>query len=103
MKLVVHRCHVNKLNAYNQVGLIAVNCLGVSTTVAGNIPVESYHNPTHRHPGGPPPGGGGEGGGGGGTGGRKAFSDPHISKRLAALDEVKIRKATAEEFDDAAR
>ena len=30
------------------------------------------------------------------------MSDPHISQRLAALEEVKIRKATAEEFDEAA-
>lgn len=28
IKLVVHRCHVNKLNIYNQVGLIALNLIG---------------------------------------------------------------------------
>ena len=35
VKLIVHRCHVNKLNAYNQVGLIAINCLGRSKSVVG--------------------------------------------------------------------
>ncbi|KAG1659551.1 hypothetical protein FOA52_015355 [Chlamydomonas sp. UWO 241] len=28
LRLVVHRCHVNKLNIYNQVGLIALNLIG---------------------------------------------------------------------------
>lgn len=28
LKLVFHKCHVNKFNLYNQVGLIAVNCMG---------------------------------------------------------------------------
>ncbi len=28
MKLLLHKCHVNSLNLYNQVGLIAINILG---------------------------------------------------------------------------
>ena len=28
MKLVFNKCHVNKFNLYNQVGLIACNCMG---------------------------------------------------------------------------
>ena len=28
LKIVLHKCHVNKYNLYNQVGLIAVNCMG---------------------------------------------------------------------------
>ena len=28
LKLVFHKCFVNKYNLYNQVGLIALNCMG---------------------------------------------------------------------------
>jgi centrosomal protein CEP104 len=28
LKIVLHKCHVNKFNLYNQVGVIAVNCMG---------------------------------------------------------------------------
>lgn len=28
LKIVLHKCHVNKYNLYNQVGVIAVNCMG---------------------------------------------------------------------------
>lgn len=28
LKVVLHKCHVNKFNLYNQVGLIAINCMG---------------------------------------------------------------------------
>jgi centrosomal protein CEP104 len=28
LKIVLHKCHVNKFNLYNQVGLIAINCMG---------------------------------------------------------------------------
>eukprot|EP00826_Nyctotherus_ovalis_P003464 TRINITY_DN10706_c0_g1_i1.p1 TRINITY_DN10706_c0_g1~~TRINITY_DN10706_c0_g1_i1.p1 ORF type:complete len:772 (+),score=197.96 TRINITY_DN10706_c0_g1_i1:73-2388(+) len=29
LKLVLHKCYVNKYNIFNQVGLVAINCLGV--------------------------------------------------------------------------
>lgn len=28
LKMVFHKCFVNKFNLYNQVGMIAVNCMG---------------------------------------------------------------------------
>ena len=28
LKIVLHKCHVNKYNLYNQVGVIAINCMG---------------------------------------------------------------------------
>ena len=28
LKLALHKCHVNKHNIFNQVGVIAINCLG---------------------------------------------------------------------------
>lgn len=28
LKVVLHKCHVNKFNLYNQVGVIAINCMG---------------------------------------------------------------------------
>jgi hypothetical protein len=28
LRVVVHKCHVNKLNIYNQVGIVALNVIG---------------------------------------------------------------------------
>ena len=28
LKILLHKCHINKYNLVNQVGLIALNCLG---------------------------------------------------------------------------
>jgi len=28
LKIVFQKCYVNKLNLYNQVGMIAINCMG---------------------------------------------------------------------------
>ena len=28
LKIVFHRCYVNKYNLYNQVGIVAINCIG---------------------------------------------------------------------------
>ena len=68
VKLVVHRCHVNKYNAYNQVGLIAINCLGVSDSVVGNVSVEGYRSSGHQVPGNSSSGKtGGRAGGAGGA------------------------------------
>lgn len=33
LKLVVHRCHINRENLYNQVGIVAVNVVGVGSPV----------------------------------------------------------------------
>eukprot|EP00240_Pyramimonas_obovata_P012838 CAMPEP_0118939966 /NCGR_PEP_ID=MMETSP1169-20130426/30302_1 /TAXON_ID=36882 /ORGANISM="Pyramimonas obovata, Strain CCMP722" /LENGTH=261 /DNA_ID=CAMNT_0006884353 /DNA_START=264 /DNA_END=1045 /DNA_ORIENTATION=+ len=36
MRLVLHKCHINKLNIYNQVGIIAVNVIGEHLNLGGN-------------------------------------------------------------------
>ncbi|GMH54061.1 hypothetical protein TL16_g01598 [Triparma laevis f. inornata] len=102
VKLVVHRCHVNKYNAYNQVGLIAINCLGVSDSVVGNVSVEGYRSSGHQVPGNSSSGK--TGGRAGGAGGARSlqFKDPQLTQRLKALEGVKKAKAAAEDFDDAA-
>ena len=28
LKIVLHKCHINKFNLFNQVGIIAMNCMG---------------------------------------------------------------------------
>ena len=99
VKLVVHRCHVNKYNAYNQVGLIAINCLGVSESVVGNVPVESYRSSGHQVPGNSSSS---KAAGRGGGAKSLQFKDPQLTQRLKALESVKKAKAAAEEFDDAA-
>ena len=30
LKVAVHKCHINKYNIFNQVGIVAINCLGVA-------------------------------------------------------------------------
>lgn len=35
LKLVFHKCFVNKFNLYNQVGLIALNCMGEMHSLGG--------------------------------------------------------------------
>ncbi|KAG2484841.1 hypothetical protein HYH03_016407 [Edaphochlamys debaryana] len=39
VRLVIHRCHVNKLNIYNQVGIIALNLIGERLSPADNGPM----------------------------------------------------------------
>ena len=43
LKLVVHRCHINRENLYNQVGVVAVNVVGVGSTAEPRV--ESAHPP----------------------------------------------------------
>jgi len=51
IRLVVHRCHVNKLNIYNQVGLVALNLIGEPIGRAPDLPPGGYlqlHPPVQR-------------------------------------------------------
>jgi centrosomal protein CEP104 len=93
LKLVVHRCHVNHLNAYNQVGIIAINCLGNSNKIDGLVMTDNYHKQTHHAPGaGGPKKIGGEG---------KTFQENGVGRRLKALDSIKLSYAREEDFDSA--
>ena len=69
LKLLFHKSHVNTLNLYNQVGLIAINVLG---QLAGGVRGNNNPGPVGYGgaPGLPGPGGYGmaQGGGGGGYG-----------------------------------
>eukprot|EP00195_Chlamydomonas_chlamydogama_P012277 CAMPEP_0202901254 /NCGR_PEP_ID=MMETSP1392-20130828/14151_1 /ASSEMBLY_ACC=CAM_ASM_000868 /TAXON_ID=225041 /ORGANISM="Chlamydomonas chlamydogama, Strain SAG 11-48b" /LENGTH=824 /DNA_ID=CAMNT_0049587793 /DNA_START=202 /DNA_END=2677 /DNA_ORIENTATION=+ len=42
IRLVIHRCHVNKLNIYNQVGLIALNLIGEPEKPPMDMPPGGY-------------------------------------------------------------
>lgn len=28
LKLIFHKCHLNNFNVFNQIGLVAINCIG---------------------------------------------------------------------------
>ena len=34
LKLVVHKCHLNNFNVFNQIGIIALNCMGEPISVS---------------------------------------------------------------------
>ena len=38
LKLILHKCHLNNFNVFNQIGLVAVNCIGLNAPQA--IPQE---------------------------------------------------------------
>ncbi len=40
LKIVFHKCYVNKYNLYNQVGLVAVNCMGELYSPGGPTQME---------------------------------------------------------------
>ncbi|KAH6598662.1 hypothetical protein BASA50_003697 [Batrachochytrium salamandrivorans] len=49
VKLVLHKCHVNALNLYNQIGLVAINVLGaVSESDASLQSISHYTLDSHR-------------------------------------------------------
>ena len=91
LKLVVHRCHVNHLNAYNQVGIIAINCLGSSNKVDGLVATDGYHQQVHHAPSA----------GKKRSGEGKSFQENGVGRRLQALDTLKLSFARSEDFDSA--
>lgn len=47
LKLVFNKCHVNKFNLYNQVGLIALNCMGeMHNAMSGGSPGQTITQAT---------------------------------------------------------
>ncbi len=38
LKVALHKCHVNKYNIFNQVGMIAINCLGEAVDAGEHLP-----------------------------------------------------------------
>jgi centrosomal protein CEP104 len=82
LKLVLNKCHINKFNLFNQVGLIAVNCLGEELTepgrpIARNALPESLEN--------------------------EMEFDPTTMDRLKALTAAKQRAIDNEDYDEAKR
>jgi len=79
LKISLHKCHVNRLNIFSQVGLIAINCHGEPLNFSSNPPplpnttskVNEYDNTT--------------------------------AEKLRALDEAKKRAVDEENFDEAKR
>ena len=84
IRLVVHKCHVNALNVYNQVGIVALNVLGEP------LPAEAP--------------GAGLGGVGFAVGDDEiAEHDPATAELLRELAAAKIAAVAAEDFDEAKR
>ncbi len=44
LKIVFHKCYVNKYNLYNQVGLIAINCMGEMYGANPGMPILTMNN-----------------------------------------------------------
>jgi centrosomal protein CEP104 len=56
LKLVVHKCHLNNFNVFNQIGIIALNCMGepisVSRQAEASLPSRSTPSPYSASQGG---------------------------------------------------
>ena len=105
LKLLLHKCHVNEHNLYNQLGLLAVRAIGTGPgAIAGHgMPVQpepismqaqaagplrgepqpSHEPPPHESPG--------------------ASMDPAVISMIRELEEQKRSAVAAEDFDEAKR
>ena len=37
LKLIFHKCHLNNFNVFNQIGLIALNCMGEAVSLNRSV------------------------------------------------------------------
>ena len=78
LKILLHKCHVNKHNIFSQVGLIAINCLGEPLNFTNQqIPSQISHT--------------------------SEGYDPITSQKLKILNEAKLKAVEDENFDEAKR
>lgn len=81
LKIVLHKCHVNKYNLYNQVGLIAINCMGEVGPGASSASVSSIRQAA--------------------TFEEQMQLDETTLERVNALKKAKEMAIRAEDFDEA--
>ncbi|EKU20603.1 hypothetical protein NGA_0603000 [Nannochloropsis gaditana CCMP526] len=92
LKLVIHRCHVNKFNLFNQVGFVAINLLGEG----GPDPSPEPFLPPHHA-------GGADEEGVHDLAYELSPFDPDTTRRLRALLAAKEGAVRAENYDEAKR
>ena len=105
LKIVFHKCYANKFNLYNQVGLIALNCMG-EMHAAGSPGRRSMAVGQGVLPAGMGTTGTGAGLGGTGVGlGEEELlcMDRTTLETLKALFSAKERAISMEDFDEAKR
>lgn len=96
LKILLHKCHINKYNLVNQVGLIALNVLG--EPLGPDLAMGPPPSAVHRSPVSPP-----------GQSGHSVPSsddvqfDPQTSERMRALVAAKKRAVELEDYDEAKR
>ena len=93
LKLVLHKCHINEHNLYNQLGLLAVRAIGSGPGAAGASPVDplalqaSSQPPEEPRPDEP----------------RGASMDPAVVAMVRELEEQKKAAVGGEDYDEAKR
>lgn len=84
LKIVLHKCHVNKYNLYNQVGLIAINCMGEvgHGAEASTVGVPHQQEATFEE---------------------AMQLDPNTLERINALKKAKNQAVQSDDYDEAQR
>ncbi len=118
LKLLAHRCYVNKYNLFNQVGIIAVNLLGEPAPLGARAADGLLSGPSHATAAGAgaaflsaAAAGGGAGGGGGQVVAPSEHDlayemspfDPETTRQLHALTQAKEDAVRREDYDTAKR
>ena len=93
LKLVLHKCHVNEHNLYNQIGLLAVRAIGTGPGAAGAPPVDplttqvaaALMEPPQAHEP------------------RGAAMDPSVIAMVRELEEQKKGAIAVEDYEEAKR
>ena len=96
LKLILNKCHLNNFNVFNQIGLVALNCIGTNILPgqpeASNYP-ESVPSSSQSK-----------------TRAERDFRaneydgiDPDVVTKIKHLEQAKIRAVSNEMFDEAKR
>lgn len=91
LKLIFHKCHLNNFNVFNQIGLIALNCIGSNNPAELDGPA-AYPQANSQQGKRPTQ-----------IGASTDFDslDPEIAQKLRILDQIKEKAVAQERFDDA--
>ena len=93
LKLIFHKCHLNNFNVFNQIGLIALNCIG-SNNLTGSVDVSSSASSLQSAPSSSTQ--------------MKRQSDyegldAEMVNKIKILEQIKDKAVAQERFDDAKR
>ena len=101
LRLVLHKCHVNEHNLYNQLGLLAVRAIGSGPGAAGAVDADQVESLASYASAPPPPGEAlpGEER----LANREQSMDPGVVAMVRELGEQKAVAVAAEDYDEAKR